>query len=308
LGKVRLRIAWKFLGLAFCLLAVAAAIGFWLRPVSYFNASMYVRDSLSGVQNREVMVGGHRMHYEVEGQAGGPVVVLIHGLGGRAEDWRDLAPILAKAGFRVYLPDLIGYGRSEKPADFSYSIHDEADVVVGFLDALGLKQVDLGGWSMGGGIAQHVAFKHSDRVRRLLLFDSAGIYVLPKWDIRLFTPNTPAELDQLYDLLMPHPPQVPGFIARDILRVSNERAWVIHRALNTMLTGQDATDRLLPQLKMPVLIVWGAEDKITPLSHGETMHRLVPQSQMEVIAGCGHLAPGQCAAQIAPTLIAFERQ
>ena len=75
---------------------------------------------MAGWQNREVTVGV-RMHYEVEGPADGPVVVLVHGLGGRAEDWRKLAPYLAKAGFRVYLPDLPGYGRSEKPADFSYS-------------------------------------------------------------------------------------------------------------------------------------------------------------------------------------------
>jgi pimeloyl-ACP methyl ester carboxylesterase len=245
------------------------------------------------------------VHYETEGPASGPVVVLVHGLGGRAEDWRDLAPYLAKAGFRVCMPDLIGYGRSEKPADFSYSVHDEADVVVGFLDALGLSQVDLGGWSMGGAIVQHVAADHPERVKRLMLFDSAGILVLPTWDVRLFTPNTPAEIDELDALLMPHPPKVPGFVSRDILRVSNERAWIIHRALDTMMTGKDATDRLLPQLKMPVLIVWGAEDKITPPSLGETIHRLVPQSELEVIPGCGHLAPGQCAAQIAPKVLEF---
>ena len=48
-----------------------------------------------------------------------------------------------------------------------------------------------------------------------------------------------------------------------------------------MLTGQDATDNMLPQLKMPVLIVWGDVDRITPLSQGETMHRLVPQSELD---------------------------
>ena len=77
--------------------------------------------------------------------------------GRKAEDWHNLAPYLSKAGFRVYLPDLPGFGRSEKPADFSYSVSDQAEVVVGFLDALGLKQVDLGGWSMGGWIVQIVA-------------------------------------------------------------------------------------------------------------------------------------------------------
>jgi pimeloyl-ACP methyl ester carboxylesterase len=287
---------------------LVAAVGFWVRPVSYFDESLYLRERLAGAEGRDITINGYRLHYEVEGPASGPAVVLVHGLGSRAEDWRDLAPHIAKAGYRVYLPDLIGYGRSQKPRDFSYSVHDEADVVCAYLDALGLKQVDLGGWSMGGAIVQHVAAAHPERIRRLLLFNSAGLYVLPTWDTRLFTPTSAAELAQLDDLLMPNPPKVPGFVARDILRVSNDRAWIIHRAMATMLTGKDATDKLLPQLKMPVLIVWGSEDKITPLSLGETMHQLVPQSQLDVIPGCGHLAPGQCAPQIAPKVIDFLNQ
>jgi pimeloyl-ACP methyl ester carboxylesterase len=288
-------------------LAVAGGVGFWARPLSYFNAKTYLEEFFLGVENRSVQVAGYQLHYEAEGPANGPVVVLVHGLGGRGEDWWSLAPYLAKAGFRVYMPDLIGYGRSEKPADFSYSVPDEAAVVVGFLDALGLKQVDLGGWSMGGWIVQFVASEHPDRIKRLMLFDSAGLYEKPAWDTRLFTPTTPAELDQLESLLMPHPPPIPGFIAQDILRTSEQRAWVIHRALGSMLTGRDATDKLLPELRMPVLIVWGADDLITPLSQGETMHRLVPQSELEVFPGCGHLAPRQCAAQIGPKVVAFVR-
>ena len=287
------------------LLLIVGALGFWRRPVSYFNESMYLRDSLSGVQNHEATVDGYRIHYETEGPANGPVVVLVHGLGGRAEDWRDLAPFLAKAGLRVYLPDLVGYGRSQKPRDFSYSVRDEAKIVVDFLDAVHLKQVDLGGWSMGGAIVQHVAFNHPDRIRRLMLFDSAGLYVLPAWDIKLFTPSTAAELDQLDALLMPNPPNLPAFLARDILRVSDHRAWIIHRALDAMLTGKDATDAMLPQFKMRVLLVWGADDRIIPLSQGDAMHKLLPQSELDVFPGCGHLAPGGCAAQMAPAVVAF---
>ena len=287
------------------LLALVAGLGFWWHPVSYFNESMYLRDRLAGVRNRSVTVRGYRMHYEVEGPEAGQPVVLVHGLGGRAEDWRELAPPIARAGFRVYLPDLPGYGRSEKLADFSYSVSDEAVVVAGFLDALDLNQVDLAGWSMGGAIAQHVASDHPERVRRLMLFDSAGVFELPKWDVNLFTPNSPAQLDELDALLMPVPPKIPGFVARDILRVSNERAWIIHRAIASMQTGRDATEKLLPELKMPVLIVWGDADRVLPLSHGETMHRLVPQSEFDVVAGCGHLAPGQCAPQIAPLVVSF---
>jgi pimeloyl-ACP methyl ester carboxylesterase len=300
----------RLLGVAGLLMALVlvAGVGFWIRPVACFNGLTYARLCLAGAQSNSVAVAGHRVHYYAMGPADGSAVVLVHGLGGRSEDWRDLAPFLAKAGFRVYLPDLPGYGRSEQPADFSYSVHDEAEAVVGFLDALGLKQVDLGGWSMGGGIAQHVAARHAERVRRLILFDSAGIYELPKWNVGLFTPRTPEELDQLDALLMPKPPTVPGFIARDIIRLSKRNAWVIHRALDTMLTGKDATDNLLPGFKMPVLVVWGGEDKITPLSQGETMHRLAPQSELDVFPGCGHLAPRECAAQIGPKVVGFMKR
>jgi pimeloyl-ACP methyl ester carboxylesterase len=287
------------------LLALAAA-GFFVRPASCFNGTIYTLDMLAGVHNQTVMIDGYRMHYEVEGPEDGPPVVLIHGLGSRAEDWRNLTPYLRNAGFRVYLPDLIGYGRSDAPANFSYSVHDEATIVSGFLNALNLKQVDLGGWSMGGAIAQHVAVQEPNRIRRLILYDAAGLYVLPTWNMKLFTPSSLAELDQLDELLMPGPPaHIPAFIGRDIVRVSEQRAWIIRRALDSMVTGKDATDKLVGQLKMPVLILWGAEDKITPLSLGQSLHKLIPQSQLEVVPGCGHLAPDFCAAQMGPLTVTF---
>lgn len=287
------------------LLAALAALGFWARPVSYFKAALYLRESRNGIESHTATVEGLRVHYLAEGPKTGPVVVLVHGLSGSAEDWRNLAPSLAQAGYRVYMPDLPGYGRSEKPASFSYSVPDEASVVVGFFDALGLKQVDLGGWSMGGWIVQRVAAAHPDRVVKLMLFDSAGLYAKPAWNTGLFTPTSPDELEELDVLLMPNPPKVPGFIARDILRRSKRNAWVIHRAMDSMLTGRDVTDGLLPAMKMPVLIVWGSADLITPLSLGEKMHSLIPQSELDVVHGCGHLAPSQCTAQIGPVVIAF---
>ncbi len=289
-------------------LVVVAGIGFWARPVSYFNEASYFLEWVSGVESRSVLIEGHRVHYLAEGPADGPAIVLVHGLGGSAEEWQNLAPRLTKAGFRVYLLDLPGFGRSEKPADFSYSVSDQAEVVVGLLDALGLKQVNLGGTSMGGWIAQIVASRHPERVRRLILFDAVGLYEKPTWDTQLFTPSTPADMAQLYALLMPNPPRVPGFIERDMLRFSNERAWVIHRAVAAMLTGRDTTDKLLPGLKMPVLIVWGAEDRIAPVSQGETMHSLVPQSELEVFPGCGHLAQMQCADRVGPKVVEFVKR
>lgn len=284
---------------------VGVCFGFWERPLSYFNGLTYVQMRLGGASSRYLTVEGHRIHYYVTGPAAGTPVVLVHGLGGRSEDWRNLAPYLVRSGFRVYTPDLPGYGRSDKPPDFSYSIPDEAQAVVHFMDALGLKQVDLGGWSMGGWIVQYVAASHPDRVARLVLFDTAGLDLKPVWNTALFTPVSAMELDQLDKLLMPHPPVVPGFIAADLLRQSRQRAWIIHRALDSMLTGRDTTDKLLPQLRMPVLVVWGALDQIVPLSQAETIHKLLPQSDLDIVPGCGHLAPVQCADRIGPTVAEF---
>src|SRR5579863_3694784 len=301
----RLKRVAKWFALVFLVLIVTLGAAFWLRPLSVFRVFNQAQMYLIGARSSFIDVGEHRIHYYTLGPSDGPVVVLVHGLGGRSEDWERLAPHLAKAGFRVYLPDLPGYGESDKPEDFSYSVKDEATVVTGFFDALGLKQLDLGGWSMGGWIVQLVAAEHPERIRRLMLFDSAGLYVKPDWDIKLFTPVSPAELEKFDALLMPNPPTVPEFLVKDILRTSHQNAWIIHRALDSMMTGRDTTDTLLPTLKMPVLIVWGEVDRITPLSQGEKMHQLIPQSQFDVIPGCGHLAPNECASQIAPLEVSF---
>ncbi len=297
-------------GLVWLIVIVAVVLGmdFFLRPLYYLNELTYFREWKNGVESRDVTVAGIRIHYLAEGPAGGPPVVLVHGLGVRAEEWAALAPYLIRAGYRVYMPDLPGYGRSQKPADFSYSVHDEARMVAGFLDALGLQRVDLGGWSMGGGIAQYVAFDHPDRVRKLMLFDAVGINAAPVFDTRLFTPENADQLAQLEALLSPHPVEAPGFITRDVLKYFRRNGWVIQRAMASMLTRQDATDAILPQLKMPVLIVWGGEDRILPVSQGETMHRLVPQSELNIVQGCGHLAPKECTAEVGPRVVAFENK
>jgi pimeloyl-ACP methyl ester carboxylesterase len=127
----------------------------------------------------------------------------------------------------------------------------------------------------------------------------------PDWDTGLFTPTTPAELDKLDALLMPHPPTLPAFLSGDILRTSAHSSWVIKRALASMLTGKDVMDTELPTLKMPVLILWGDQDHIAPLSEGRAIHALIPQSRLEIAPGCGHLAPIQCAQSYSKELQRF---
>ena len=291
----------------FVLLAspVIAGLGFYLRPVSFLNARVYLQEHFVGIESRNIKVSGYRVHYLATGPASGPAVVLVHGLGGRAEDWWNVAPVLAKAGFRVYMPDLLGFGRSQQPADFSYSVGDQAAMIVAFMDALGIKQADIAGWSMGGWIVQLVAAEHPERVSRLIIIDSVGLNIKPTWDTNLFVPTSLQQLDQLDALLMPNPPTIPPFVARDYLRIFSRNGWVIKRALATMQTGQDVTDNLLPQLKMPVLIIWGSLDQIVPVDQAQTMHKLIPQSQLQVVPGCGHMVPLQCAAGMDPAALQF---
>jgi pimeloyl-ACP methyl ester carboxylesterase len=298
------KLALWFAGVVFALIAILG-IGLYEHPISFFNHLLYWQMSMSGAHSRWVTVNGIRIHYYVQGPEDAPPALLIHGLGGHAEDWRNLTHWVIMAHRQVYVPDLPGYGRSDWPKDFSYSIPDEAAAMVGFMDALGLKRVDLAGWSMGGWVAQQIAIDHPDRVATLMLFDSAGLHEQPAWDVALFTPTTAAQLDELDALLMPHPPPVPAFIARAMLRQSREHAWVMHRAMDSMMAGKSTTDKDLPKLKMPVLLAWGSEDKIIPVTEGEQMHKLMPQSELDVIKGCGHLAPVQCADRMGPKVEQF---
>ena len=74
-----------------------------------------------------------------------------------------------------------------------------------------------------------------------------------------------------------------------------------------METEADVMDGKLSSLKMPVLIVWGAQDRLTPVYTAEIMHREIPQSELALFDGCGHLAPVQCESKVAPRVLEFLR-
>jgi pimeloyl-ACP methyl ester carboxylesterase len=304
-GAVKLSRRKAALALSGAAMLVAAGAGFWEWPVTYYDGFTGAYIWLRGFRRRWITVNGHRLHYLVGGPPFGQPVVLIHGLGGRAENWRGLAPHFAKAGFRVYMPDLLGYGRSPMPQDFSYSIRDEASLVIDFIRALGHSSVDLGGWSMGGWVAQLVAGQAPALVRHLMLFDSAGLHVHPKWNPEIFTPCNPEQLQCLQAIMEPDPRPIPGFLARGILRSCESRLWVIRRALDAMFSGSDVTNDLLPKLSMPVFIGWGERDECISVHQAAQMHRLMPHSELHIIPDCGHLAPIDCARKLGPKAVAF---
>ena len=164
---------WRGLLVLACFLIGLVVYG-WLRPLELALAALQVKlRVVDGISSRYVDLGRYRIHYYEGGS--GPPIVLIHGLGSRAEDWANLMPQLVRGGRHVYAIDMLGYGRSSRPTDGDYSIPQEAGVVEKFIASEHLGQTDLGGWSMGGWVATRVALDEPEQVRRLAIYDSAGL-------------------------------------------------------------------------------------------------------------------------------------
>jgi pimeloyl-ACP methyl ester carboxylesterase len=291
----------------FVVLAVLVALGLgiaaWRNPLWLLDRQIDARLRLHGVRSHFVTVDGYRMHYLVGGS--GRPLLLVHGLGSRGEDWANLIPQLMAGGNRVYALDLLGYGLSEQPKDKEYSISQEAAMVEGFLDSQHLQRVDLAGWSMGGWIAMRVALEQPERVRRLVLLDSAGLRFKLGFDPALFEPTSLNDLAELEDLLIPHAHRLPRFVAMAMLRKEDHIGWVVRRSVQSMMTGQDLLDGKLGALTMPVLIGWGDKDKLIPISVGYALHAEILQSVLDVYEGCGHLAPDVCIGQVGPSVVDF---
>ena len=283
------------------LLAALACFVYW-RPEVATTALERASMRAAGIHSEYTQLGPYRIHYLVAGE--GRPLVLVHGLGGRAEEWAPLMNGLAKQHFRVYAIDLLGYGRSDKP-DVDYTIECEVRIVQQFLDSQKLEQPDLGGWSMGGWIVLQLAVEHPGRVRRLMVFDAAGMKFQPTVDLALLRPHTTAELTELTKILFAHPPQLSDFFARGILRQTNQVDWVVGRALDNIIAGKELLDGKLGPVKIPVLIVWGKQDVLTPLSVGQAMQREMPQSRLEVFDDCAHMTPLECSGRVIPEVARF---
>lgn len=310
--KARLRLA----GTVLLLFALVAGCTFYWNPLWVNDRQIHYRLWRAGVRSEYVNVQGNRIHtFEAvppDGTPGKPLL-LLHGLGSRGEDWAPLIPGLAAAGFHVYAPDLLGYGRSDKP-NLICSIQVEEEVVLHFIQATGMARadgagnsttIDLAGWSMGGWIAAKLALDEPAAIDRLVLYDSAGITIQPDFPRDAFVPTDAAGLSRLMALLMPHPPRLPGFVVRASLRRLKSNSRIVQQSMDSMLSGQDLLDARIGSIAQPTLIVWGAEDRLIPISVGEAMHREIPNSVFEGVAGCGHLAPSQCPRPVLEGTIQF---
>lgn len=245
----------------------------------------------------------------------GPVLLLIHGMAGNFENWEAVIEPLARH-HTVIAPDLPGHGLSA-PGAGDYSIGALAAGLRDLLIALDHDRATLVGHSLGGGIAMQLAYQFPEVTERLALVSSGGLgpevspvlraAALPGANAFIaatagvaggagaavgrglaavgLRPNTDiAEVARGYASLT-DPDRRAAFLAalRSVIGTGGQRV--------------DARDRLYLAEGIPVLIVWGARDRIIPAKHGEQAHEAIPGSRLEIFDGVGHLpqleAPGR---------------
>ena len=283
---------------------IILSVVFYRHPVWMINQAMDARLRIAGFHSEYVHVGPYRVHYFVGGK--GTPLLLIHGLGARSEDWTPEMPAYAKNGFRVYAIDLLGCGRTDRP-EIAYPIGQQVDLIQGFLTAVHVEKADVVGWSMGGWVSLEFALQHPQRVNRLVAMDSAGLKFETDLTPDILEPNTLPQLERLEAVLMARHYYIPGFVQRDLLRTMERNRVVVHRTLESLLREEGNFAGRLGQLQMPVLLVWGQQDELIPPVVGKQMHEAIPQSVLELYAGCGHMGPATCADRMVPRVMDFLR-
>lgn len=258
------------------------------------------------LETAQVELHGQRVSYERAGR--GPLIVLVHGITSSSRTWREVVPRLWD-DHELLAPDLLGHGTSAKPRG-DYSLGAYASGIRDLMLALDLPRATIVGHSLGGGIAMQFAYQFPELVERLVLVDSGGLgREVSLWLRAATLPG--AEL--VIPLLTQRVSQLAGQAVGGVLRAAGARrssadvqglaegfaslrdARARRAFLQTARSviderGQrvDARDRLYLSAALPSLLVWGAEDPIIPLAHGERAHALMPGSRFEVFPDAGH--------------------
>ncbi|KZF05472.1 MAG: alpha/beta hydrolase [Rhodococcus sp. (in: high G+C Gram-positive bacteria)] len=256
-------------------------------------------------------VHGYRRAFRMAGE--GPVVLLIHGIGDNSETWNDVIPHLAQ-NYTVIAPDLLGHGRSDKPrADYSVAAY--ANGMRDLLSVLGIEHVTVVGHSLGGGVAMQFSYQFPHMVDRLVLVSSGGVTKDVHPLLRLASIPLASEVVKLLRVpgalslvkyaggligKLNGSPLRPGAILHDtpdFMRVlsalPDPTAYEAYlRTLRAVVDwrGQVVTmlDRCYLTENLPVLLVWGDQDSVIPVSHAHLAHSAMPGSRLAVFRRSGH--------------------
>lgn len=286
-GAIGLSLAWKFLTRA-----------------NTVNFSEFT-DKIHHAENSHfIEVDGRSVHFQEFGDRADPTLLLIHGYTASTFVWHTVAPMFAEANFHVVAPDLIGFGYSEKPRSFDYSIASHARVLTRLMDRLGIGSATLVGSSYGGAVASTIALDYPERVERLVLVDAVcndDVLNHPLLKLAaiplvgdLFAPFLVDSRALLkYRMQNTLAPENHGLITKDRLDSVHrpQNAADAHhsflataRSWNACRIQDDAQF-----ITQPTLIVWGEKDRVIPICNGEKLFGSIPDSRFVVLRNCGHI-------------------
>ena len=255
-------------------------------------------EEAGGPEPETVEIVGKNIQYLKLGEGEGVPLVLLHGFGGDINIWVFNQEALAEGGRTVYAVDLPGHGGSTKDVGEG-DLASLVRVVEGFMGEMGVEKAHLFGHSMGGAVAASLAVQHPEKVQSLSLIASAGLGEEINGDYieGFIAANRRKEMKNALGLLFATPDLVNRQLVNDVIRF--KRLDGVDEALrkladNLFPNGKQADVPDLSGVEVPMLVVWGREDKIVPVAHSENAPT---NARVEVLDDTGHMPQMEAAGQ-----------
>lgn len=263
----------------------------------------------AGMSTGVVEVSGQQFSY-LEGGSG-PVVVLVHGFGGDSDNWLLLAKSLTRQ-YRVIAPDLPGFGASPAPVDKDFSVNLQAERLAAFVAAVAPVPAHFAGNSMGGQIVTVLAARHPELVKTIALLNPLGVESEPgvrasptmlalAQGSNLMLPQDDEAFAKMMGVMFYRQPWVPAVVRNYYRQRWLENGLLLAEVFADISAQYVPLRPLLPAIKAPALIIWGAEDKVLPADGAAKLAEGLPDSEVVIIPDCGHLPmiekPGVTAAR-----------
>jgi pimeloyl-ACP methyl ester carboxylesterase len=248
----------------------------------------------SGLTRKEVQIPGGLHYAYLEGGHGEPLL-LLHGFGANKDNYTQIARYLTPH-CRVIIPDHIGFGESSHPDDVDYTPPAQAARLRIFMQTLGIGRFHLGGHSMGGQISLIYASHYPGDLESLWLIDPGGVLSAPKSErqeiVAAGGPNpllarNAKEFGQVIKFVMSKPPRIPWFMLRAMAEERNRNFSLEQRIYEGDVAYPVETH--VSGLQTATLITWGAEDRSHNPAGAEILHGLLPNSQVVLMPGIGHM-------------------
>lgn len=249
-------------------------------------------------QSRFLVIDGMMIHYRDEGE--GEPILLLHGAFSSLHTFDEWTRILLRNGYRVVRLDIPGFGLTGPHPDHIYTIPNHIRIINIFLDMVGIEACHFAGSSMGGWLSWELAIKYPERVRKLILIDSAGFLDPENIPLPFRMARTPF-LNRVIKYAIARP-VLESFLREvysDISKITETLITRYHdlvtrpgnpEAFLVLVNGtfRDNTHHLR-RIEAPTLILWGADDRWLPVESGYRFRRAIPHSQLIVYKNVGHV-------------------